>query len=134
MYHVGGVMGSILVSREVNRGFEPWSGQTKDYKAGICCFSAKHTPIKRKSKDWLALNQANVSEWGNMSIRVLLFQWPRTIKIQLSVLVYCKADLIIIISVKSNLFSSWYSWKIAELGLHYRSLTITLWMYMLYTK
>jgi hypothetical protein len=28
----------------------------------------------RKSKDWLARNQDNVSEWGDISIRGLLFQ------------------------------------------------------------
>jgi hypothetical protein len=28
----------------------------------------------RKRKDWLARNQDNVSEWGDMSIRGLLFQ------------------------------------------------------------
>jgi hypothetical protein len=27
---------------------------------GICCFSAKHAALVRKSKDWLALNQNNV--------------------------------------------------------------------------
>ena len=36
------------------------SGQIKDYKIGICCFSAKHTTIRSKSKDWLAQNQNNV--------------------------------------------------------------------------
>jgi hypothetical protein len=25
----------------------------KDYKIGICCFSAKHAALRRKSKDWL---------------------------------------------------------------------------------
>ena len=60
-----------------------WSGQTKDYKIGICCFSAKHAALRRKSKDWFIRNQDNVSEWGNMSIRGLLFQWASTIKIQL---------------------------------------------------
>ena len=30
--------------------------------------------MKRKSKEWLAQNQDNVSEWGDMSIRGLLFQ------------------------------------------------------------
>jgi hypothetical protein len=35
-------------------GFEPRSGQTKDYKIGICCFSAKHAALRRKSKDWMA--------------------------------------------------------------------------------
>jgi hypothetical protein len=27
----------VLASSVVDRGFEPWSGQTKDYKIGICC-------------------------------------------------------------------------------------------------
>jgi hypothetical protein len=29
--------------------FEPRSGQTKDYKIGICCFSAMHAALKRKN-------------------------------------------------------------------------------------
>jgi hypothetical protein len=49
-------------------------GQTKDYKIGICYFSANHATLKRKGKDWLARNQDNVSEWGDMSIHTLLFQ------------------------------------------------------------
>jgi hypothetical protein len=40
-----------------------------------------------KRKDWLAWNQDNMSEWGDMSIRGLLFQLASTIKIQLRVLV-----------------------------------------------
>ena len=44
-----------------------------DYKIGICCFSAKHAAPRRKSKDWLVLNQDNVSEWSDMSIRRLCF-------------------------------------------------------------
>jgi len=43
-------------------------------KIGICCFSAKHAALRRKSKDWLVRNQNNVSEWGDMSIRGLLFR------------------------------------------------------------
>jgi hypothetical protein len=54
--------------------FEPRSGQTKDYKIGICGFSAKHAALRRKSKEWLARNQNNVSEWSDMSIRRMLFQ------------------------------------------------------------
>ena len=50
------------------------SGQTKDYKIGICCFSARHAALRRKSKDWLARNQNNVSEWSDMSTCGLLFQ------------------------------------------------------------
>ena len=48
----------------VDHGLEPRSGQTKNYKIGICCFFAKHTALRRKSKDWLARNQDNVSEWA----------------------------------------------------------------------
>jgi hypothetical protein len=74
-------MVSVLTSSAVDGGFEPLSGQTKDYKIGICCFSAKHAALGRKSKDWLARNQNNVSEWSDMSTRGLLFQWDSTIKI-----------------------------------------------------
>ena len=64
-------MVSVLTSNTVDRGFEPQSGQTKDYKLGICCFSAKHAVLRRKSKDWLARYQNNVSEWSDMSTRGL---------------------------------------------------------------
>jgi hypothetical protein len=71
---IGGVMVSMFTSSTVDRGFEPCSSQTKDYKIDICCFSAKHAELRRKSKDWLARNQDNVSEWSDISIRELLFQ------------------------------------------------------------
>jgi hypothetical protein len=45
----------------------------KDYKIGIGCFSGKHAALKGKSKDSLARNQDNVSEWGDISNRGLLF-------------------------------------------------------------
>ena len=64
----------VLASNAVDRGFEPRSGQTIDYAIGICCFFAKHAALRRKSKDWLALNQNNVSEWSVMTTRGLLFQ------------------------------------------------------------
>ena len=46
-------MVSVLVSSAVECGFEPRarSGQTKHFKIGICCFSAKHAALRRKSKD-----------------------------------------------------------------------------------
>ena len=78
-------MVSVLASSVVDRGFELRSGQTKDYK--ICCFSAKHASLSRKSKDWLAWIHNNVSEWSDMSSRGLLFQLACTIKIQLSVII-----------------------------------------------
>jgi hypothetical protein len=67
-------MVSVLASSAVDRGLEPRSDQTKDYKIGICCFSAKHAALRRKSKDWLVQNQNNVFEWSDISTRGLLFQ------------------------------------------------------------
>ena len=66
-------MVSMLALSAVDRGFEPRSGQTKDNKIGICCFSAKHTTLttlRRKSKDWLARNHNNVSEWSGLYVSV----------------------------------------------------------------
>jgi hypothetical protein len=60
-------MVSVFASSAVDRGFEPRSGQTKDNKICICCLSAKHAALRRKSKDGLARNQDNVSEWGDTS-------------------------------------------------------------------
>ena len=67
-------MVSVLALSAVDRGFEPRSVQTKDYKIGMCCFSAKHAALRRESKDWLARNQNNVSEWSDVSTRGLLLQ------------------------------------------------------------
>ena len=49
---------SVLASSVVDRGFRPRLCQTKDYEIGICCFSTKHTVLRRKSKDGLALVQS----------------------------------------------------------------------------
>ena len=68
--------------------FSPWSGY---------CFFVKYAALRRKSKDWLARNQDNVSEWDDMSIRGLLFHWASIIEIQLSMLVWYKAEVTIII-------------------------------------
>jgi hypothetical protein len=38
-------MVSVLASSVVDHGFESLSDQTKDYKIGICCFSAKHAAL-----------------------------------------------------------------------------------------
>jgi hypothetical protein len=78
-------MFSVLSSSEVDRGFQPRSGQTKIYAIGICCFCTKPA-LRRRDKDCMDRNQDIVSEWGDMSIRGLLFQWASTIKIKLSVL------------------------------------------------
>ena len=123
VYHVM-VIFSVLDRSAIDRGFETRSGQTKDYKIGICCFSAKHAALRRENKDWLARNQDNVSEWGDISTHGLLFQCASIITIQLSVLFLYKADLIIF-PLKINLLSPWHSWRIAELALNNNhSLTI----------
>ena len=41
---------------------------------GMFCFPAKHVALRRKSKYWLARNQNNVCELGDMSIRGLVIQ------------------------------------------------------------
>ena len=69
MNGIGGVMVSVLSSSAIDCGCEPRSGQTREYKIGICCFSAKNASLRRKSKDWLARNQNNVSEWSDISTR-----------------------------------------------------------------
>jgi hypothetical protein len=86
-HRIGGVIVSVLASSAVYRGFEPRSGQTNDYKIGICCFSSMHAPLRRKSKDWLVRNQNNASEWSDISTHGLLFQLASTMKMQRSVLV-----------------------------------------------
>jgi hypothetical protein len=46
----------VRTSCSVDRGFEPWSGQTKDYAIGISCFSAKHAVLRRKAKSgWFGI-------------------------------------------------------------------------------
>ena len=74
-------MVSMIPSIVVDRRFESWSGHTKDYKIGICCFSAKYAALRSKNKECLAQNQDNVSEWSNMSICRLLFQSAIIVKI-----------------------------------------------------
>ena len=61
---IGGVM--------VRVGSIPGRVIPKTIQIDICCFYGKHAALRRKSKDWSARNQDNVSEWGDMSIRGLL--------------------------------------------------------------
>jgi hypothetical protein len=74
MNRIGDAMVSVHTLSAVDHGFRPRLRKTKDYESGICCFFLKHAVLRRKNKDWLAQNQDNVSEWGDMSIRGLLFQ------------------------------------------------------------
>jgi len=89
------------------RQFEPRSGQTKDYKIGICCFSAKNAAIRRKANIVGAICLSADYSFSKLAL----------CKIQISVLVLYEANLIIN-SLKISLFSAWYSWNIAELALN----------------
>ena len=74
LYHLytfncnGGVMVSVPVSGAVDRRVKQFTE-----KSGICCFSAKHTALTRKRKDWFLRNQDDVSEWSKISTRRLMF-------------------------------------------------------------
>ena len=61
-HRIGCVMVSVLASSVIDRGFEPRSGQTKEYKIGICCFSAKHSWVRSKNKNWFAQSGDDVFE------------------------------------------------------------------------
>jgi hypothetical protein len=61
---------SVLALSAVDHGVEPRLGQTKDQKIGICCFSAKHAALRRKSKDGLA---------RNLNVRVARHVYPWTV-------------------------------------------------------
>ena len=73
MNQICSVFVSMLVSNSVDREFKPQSGQIKDYTIGIWCFSAKLSALNDNSKDGFAWIHDNVSEWRNMSTRVLGF-------------------------------------------------------------
>jgi hypothetical protein len=49
---INGVTVCMLNSNAVDRGFEPQSDQTKDYKIGFCCISAEQAALSSKNKDW----------------------------------------------------------------------------------
>ena len=53
----------------VNRGFKPWSHQTKDNKIKFHYFSAKYAALRSNNKDLLAQNQDNVSEYSHGHIK-----------------------------------------------------------------
>ena len=50
---IGSVMVSVLTWSAVDCGFEPQSGQTKNYKIGICCFSANQAALTKEKEQRL---------------------------------------------------------------------------------
>jgi hypothetical protein len=64
-----------LTSIVVDRGIEPQSGQTKDYKLVFTSSQLKnHAAFRSKRKDRFAKNQENVSKWSDILNNALLFQ------------------------------------------------------------
>lgn len=47
----------LILQSVVDRGYKPWSGQTKDHKFCILCLNA----LKSKNRYWLARNRDEVS-------------------------------------------------------------------------
>lgn len=84
-----------IVGSSLNRGFQPlsWVPASVWLNHRLWCWyllllQSNRTIWRSKGKDWLARNRDNVYKWNGASI----------IKTQLSVLVYYKADIIIISS------------------------------------
>ena len=82
-------MVSVLASSVVDHGFELQSGQTKDYKISICCFSAKNAALRRKSKFYeksslavfLSFVYLSSTLWGTPTAKVHdPVPWSATIK------------------------------------------------------
>ena len=68
-------MVSMLTSSVVCHGFEYRTGQTKTLKLVFAAspLSTKYAALRIKSRDWMARNQDNLSEFNNMSTYRLLF-------------------------------------------------------------
>jgi hypothetical protein len=73
MYNVGQKLTTVRALECGRMWVRTQIGSNQRLKTCICCFSAKHAALSRQNKDWLARNQDNMSEWGNMSIRKPLF-------------------------------------------------------------
>jgi uncharacterized HAD superfamily protein len=76
-------MFSVLASSVIDGGVN----QVKPKTNKLVFVTSQYAALRRKSKDWLARNQDNVSEWSDISTHGLLFQWASTMKIQLNVLI-----------------------------------------------
>jgi hypothetical protein len=71
------MINDVLVSSAVDRGFESRSGHTKDYEIGMYCFSAKHTALRKKSKDCLIRNQDNIFQLYHGENQLILIKMMR---------------------------------------------------------
>jgi hypothetical protein len=88
-------MVSVLASSAVGRVFESRSSQTKCYKICICCCFSMYAALRKKNKDWVVW-LASMALWSDIPTHRRLNKWATTVTIQLSVLVWYKADIVII--------------------------------------
>ena len=74
-------MVSLVGSRAVDRGLEPKSDQSKDYKIDICCFSAEHLELGSTGKDWFRVTCSRVTKClpANCCIRALPPYLPESV-------------------------------------------------------
>jgi hypothetical protein len=61
----------MLTLCAADHGFEPRLDQTKDYKIGICGFSAKHAGLRSKSERLVGLEVTKVLQLGDDYICIL---------------------------------------------------------------
>ena len=84
-YQVGETITMSLMRREKGTTYalpkafwEKREVKIHDYNGKLSClfriYLSVKTNFRRKSKEWLAQNQYNMSEWSDMSTRGLLFQ------------------------------------------------------------
>jgi hypothetical protein len=75
-------MVSLLASSVVDHGLDPRSGQTKDYKIGICCFSVKRENklIFNEMMMSSALYKTNTLSW----IFIVLAHWNNSLRVDMS--------------------------------------------------
>ena len=93
---------------------------------GICCFSAKHTTLWNKGKDWLSRNQNNVSEWSDMSTNRMLFHLASTMTMNFKACLSCTKW--IPLSSHRNIICSHYDIaKMFSFGVKQQSLTHFIW-------
>jgi hypothetical protein len=55
-------MVGVLVSIVVDRGVDSWSGQTKDYQIGICCFFDRHLVTISKKYIWIDYEMNDIDD------------------------------------------------------------------------
>jgi len=57
-------MDRVTSSGMVNRESEPQSGQTKDYKIGMCCFTSTKHQGERAKTGWLGIIRIMCPSWA----------------------------------------------------------------------